>query len=442
VITPGKNLTVLGSTQILTNTVVDGGILTVGELPDTHLLELRRGTFNITAMNATVGPGGTFTSLDVAEQMTVNVTLGVTNTGLVTGDGQLGGTFTNAVGGELRAQPGRSLMLTGAANVNSGQIRLLGGELTFTQDLTNNAAGVISGNGSLIAAGGLTNIGTMNFANATNIVGSIDNVGGGKIISAGGGATVFYDDVTNNGEIRTSTNAFTVFFGNVSGTGTFTGTGTVNFEGGLSPGSSPAAVQFAGNVALGADSTLAVELGGASPGTEYDQINVAGQLALDGILEVSLIDGFMPVAGQTFDVINAGSTSGAFSSVVLPDGISWDLSQLSVGILRVVSIGLPGDFNQNGIVDAADYVVWRKNDGTLDAYDEWQASFGEPGGSGSGSSAKATAPEPATLVLLMIAAAGCCLRRAPSHIESPNKSLSARWPKCPPEKHGCNCMQP
>jgi hypothetical protein len=38
-----------------------------------------------------------------------------------------------------------------------------------------------------------------------NIDGAVTNAGGGKIISGGGGATIFYDDVTNHGEIRTST---------------------------------------------------------------------------------------------------------------------------------------------------------------------------------------------------------------------------------------------
>jgi hypothetical protein len=37
---------------------------------------------------------------------------------------------------------------------------------------------------------------------------------------------------------------------------------------------------------------------------------------------------------------------------------------------------LPGDFNNDGDVDAADYIVWRKNDGTEVGYDSWRANFG------------------------------------------------------------------
>jgi hypothetical protein len=372
----------------------------------------------------TIGASGPLGSaLDVNEDMTVNVTLGITNQGLVTGDGQIGGTFANAATGELRAQAGRSLQLTGANNTNAGQIKLLGGELEFTQNLTNSTGAFISGNGSLIVAGGLTNQGTMNFAGTANIDGAVTNAPGGKIISGGGGATIFYDDVTNNGEIRTSTNGFTVFFGSVSGSGTFTGTGTVNFEGDLSPGSSPATVNFAGDVVLGPEATLQIELGGTTAGTQYDQIIVAGKLTLDGTLEINLINGFIPSAGQTFDILNWGSLAGAFSALDLPTlpGLTWNTAQLTSGIL---SVGVPGDYNNNGSVEAADYVLWRKggplanevdNPGTVNGqdYTEWRARFGNPPGSGAGSgavgSAGASIPEPSGLALTAMGIVGLFL---------------------------------
>jgi hypothetical protein len=62
-------------------------------------------------------------------------------------------------------------------------------------------------------------------------------------------------------------------------------------------------------------------------------------------------------------------------------------------------------------VDAADYVAWRKNDGTQPGYDTWRAHFGETFGSGAGASSYAAVPEPATLVLLIFVAAGWCLWR-------------------------------
>lgn len=37
---------------------------------------------------------------------------------------------------------------------------------------------------------------------------------------------------------------------------------------------------------------------------------------------------------------------------------------------------MPGDFNTDGVVDAADYVIWRKTDGTQAGYDAYRANFG------------------------------------------------------------------
>ena len=77
---------------------------------------------------------------------------------------------------------------------------------------------------------------------------------------------------------------------------------------------------------------------------------------------------------------------------------------------------LVGDYNGNGVVDAADYVVWRKTDGTPAGYNAWRTHFGQPTGSGAAETGATTnsttaVPEPTALVLLMFAAASWCLRR-------------------------------
>ena len=70
---------------------------------------------------------------------------------------------------------------------------------------------------------------------------------------------------------------------------------------------------------------------------------------------------------------------------------------------------MPGDFNFDGRVNAADYVVWRKLDGTQTGYQAWRSHFGQPSGSGSIVTTNAAVPEPTTLLLLTIAVAGSCL---------------------------------
>jgi hypothetical protein len=89
------------------------------------------------------------------------------------------------------------------------------------------------------------------------------------------------------------------------------------------------------------------------------------------------------------------------------DNIYWD---------SPAAIGLLGDYNDNGVVDAADYTVWRDakesggvllNDPTPGVIDDsdyvyWRSHFGESLDGGAGSEG-ATVPEPASLGLLMMA---------------------------------------
>ena len=80
---------------------------------------------------------------------------------------------------------------------------------------------------------------------------------------------------------------------------------------------------------------------------------------------------------------------------------------------------LVGDYNDDGMVDSADYVVWRKNLGltttlpnreaansgaiSMDDYDSWRENFGNtmPGG---GAISRTAVPEPATLFLFAVSA--------------------------------------
>jgi hypothetical protein len=89
---------------------------------------------------------------------------------------------------------------------------------------------------------------------------------------------------------------------------------------------------------------------------------------------------------------------------------------ISVDSLLVNELVLPGDFNGDGTVDAADYVVWRKNDGSPETYGTWRANFGSFNGSSAGaaSPAMAAVPEPAAFLCASIGTAflsGTVLRR-------------------------------
>jgi hypothetical protein len=66
-----------------------------------------------------------------------------------------------------------------------------------------------------------------------------------------------------------------------------------------------------------------------------------------------------------------------------------------------------GDFNGDGVTDAADYVLWRNESGTMDQYDTWRAGFGTMAGAGGDSLGGATnaVPEPSSLFVMIVAVA-------------------------------------
>jgi hypothetical protein len=79
-------------------------------------------------------------------------------------------------------------------------------------------------------------------------------------------------------------------------------------------------------------------------------------------------------------------------------------------LVNIAPPGVAGDYNGNGVVDTADYILWRNGGplqneidtpGTVNAadYTAWRARFGATSGAGVG--AAAAVPEPASLTLLL-----------------------------------------
>lgn len=89
------------------------------------------------------------------------------------------------------------------------------------------------------------------------------------------------------------------------------------------------------------------------------------------------------------------STISASGGTISTNGTS-RLDNFMIHYHSMPELGLPGDFNSDGVVNAADYVVWRKtNNGDLTAYNQWHANFGRTAAGSGGQSSNV--PEPATI---------------------------------------------
>jgi hypothetical protein len=159
----------------------------------------------------------------------------------------------------------------------------------------------------------------------------------------------------------------------------------------------------------------------------------ANSKALNGNVNVPLTADFAHWAPGTQSVVFGTSTTQ--EAAMDPDGIdgtrkyftALDAAALKDIGWQVVTPGVNGDYNNNGKVDAADYVVWRKllnqnvvlpNDitsGTVTGadYTVWRNNFGASlaGGSGSGLSDGGHVPEPTAFALFVLGGISCGLLR-------------------------------
>ncbi len=249
-----------------------------------------------------------------------------------------GGSVT--INGTIAANDGGTLIVQGCTNLangtltggtweasNNSTLRIIGAQIA-----TNAASVLLSGSQSHIYSDTAT----------TNALAALSaNAVGGQVTVTGGANLVDTASLTNAGTVTlgpnssltvagyTQTGGGTSLQGATLATsqpagvnieaGTFSGPGSVQGDltnaAALDLGTAVGTLNVTGDYTQTATGSMSVKLGGTAPGTQYDQVNVTGSANLDGTLDINLVNGFGPSAGQTFQVLSFADSLGSFVTV-------------------------------------------------------------------------------------------------------------------------------
>jgi cyclophilin family peptidyl-prolyl cis-trans isomerase len=231
-------------------------------------------------------------------------------------------------------------------------------------------------------------------------------------VKAGGLTFANNDAFIDTGATFTGTGALTVGVGRTLGVreGYVINRSIVN-HGTLAPGLSLGVIGIDSTYFQFSDGTLAIQLAGTTADTQYDRLITSSTAYLAGRLQVSFLNNFSPVVGNSFTVLTAQSILGNFTSFDLPQlstGLLWNIGQSSTAVTLTV-VTDAGDLNKDGVVDARDYTFWRKANGTATNYQLWRSNFGNRSGGVFGAGADAggltngNVPEPSSGFLVLMA---------------------------------------
>jgi hypothetical protein len=306
----------------------------------------------VAASSLTISGGGTLSFAGPASTVGVshgNGTLGGAGTLTVTGlydwvgAGVMSGGGITLLNGGMTISAGGGLSSRTLTNANNGTITWTGGNMSAgTAAVINNQAGStieVQTDADLGGGGSLNNAGTFRksagTASSTSLSINVNNTG---VIEVTNGTLEFPSSgplnytqtsgstVLAGGSINRSgfgpplqINGGTIGLGPSTSSGTITGSVALGNAAASTvprPGA-PGTLTITGAYTQNAG-TLAIELGGTSPGSGHDQLVVGGTAALGDTLELTLINGFTPAVGQQFTILTAtGSVNGQFPDVSL-----------------------------------------------------------------------------------------------------------------------------
>ncbi len=246
----------------------------------------------------------------------------------IVNDGSAGaGTFLILNGQTMTGTPaaGNPFVFPTLQVMSGGKIQKQAPGLTTLQLLVLNFSATVDIQGFAIAiannnyavSNGQTLMGA---AGWLNVNGNFTQIGGGSTTNLNGGTL-------SAGNVSLQGGQFSLGGGIVNGpvsinSATLMGTGTINGDLtnygtiAIANGGPPGTLSVIGTYTQGAAGSLTITIGGLNA-AQMDQLNVTGNVDLDGTVNVGLTNGFVPAAGNIFDFLSyTGQQFGAFAQVV------------------------------------------------------------------------------------------------------------------------------
>jgi autotransporter-associated beta strand protein len=304
-------------------TYISGGILQIGDGGTTGSL-----------------PGAVTNNAELVFQRSDNVTF----SGAISGNGhvtKLGDNTLILTG--YNNYTGGTTIASGALQIGNG---ISGGYITG--NISNNAQLIFNRSGSMIFNGVISGDGSLIKLGPGNISINAPNTYSGSTIINNGKLTLLSTGSLASGLIDVHAGAFdvssvigyTLDAGKmIAGNGTVAGAVTV--RGTVAPGESCGTLTV-NDMTFADGSLLDIQLGGAQPGSLYDVLSSTGTIALQpgSRMKLSFVDGFEPMAGTAFDILDFSSLTGSFSTLDLPvlsGGRWWNTGNLYLnGTISVV----------------------------------------------------------------------------------------------------------
>ena len=339
--------------------------------------DLSAATFDLVMSSSTVdGPGRLINGQALTlRQCTVNAALVNEGDVWVHDSTSVNGALSVAPAGTLRVEGnssvGSAVLTVADGFTNEGTIELVSSSQNYSATLNVTTGALVNAPGATLAAragaGGNRTLGaeldnrgillvehplTINKAGAAHAnSGAITLSGAGLTLTQSGTAASF----TNGGGINISQGSTLRIQGGEfvnAQTGLVHGAGTLDVSspslafvnnGAIAPGASAGVLNISGDLPQGSTGVVDIELGGLALGSEYDQLAVSGTAVLDGILRATLISNFVPLQGDSFEVMRYGTRTGTFETVTLPltNLLSWAVQDTETNITLTVANTAP-----------------------------------------------------------------------------------------------------